>query len=264
MTAFHAICLGIIQGVTEFMPISSSMHLVLFSKLVGLQAQRHSFDIFLTLGTSAAILVYFFHDIVALFRGFCDFITNKESENRTAFFTLFVSTLPAMIVCGIVEFFFGLGFKSYRLVAVSLMFFAIVLWFCDTKPTTKDKISMRDGIIIGMSQVISIIPGVSRLGISLSAARYLNYSRLESFKFSMLLSTSFFLGACVLTFAKIFTGQINIENWGLVFIGTVFSFVFGLITLHFMTRFLSKHTFILFVPYRIALAVFVFVWFCCI
>ena len=254
MTVFHAICLGIIQGITEFLPVSSSTHLMVFSQLMGLPNQRHSLDIFLNLGTLAAVSVYFFPDIAGLFRGFCDLIKNKKSENRNAFFVLFFSTLPTVIFFGIAEAFFDINFQSYILISVSLIFFAIILWRCDTRPEAKDKFTMKDGIIVGTSQVVSIIPGVSRLGACFSAARYLHYSRQESFKFSMILSIPVVFGACLIKLLKVFMGKIIIESWSFVFIGSFFSFVVGLMALRFMTYFLEKHTFFPFVIYRIVFA----------
>lgn len=256
MTIFHSVCLGIIQGITEFLPISSSAHLLIFSKFLGLPNQRYSFDVFLNLGTLTAILVYFYPDIYKLFYGFIDLLGNKKSNNRTKFLLLFYSSLPTIIILGIMQHFLSIDLDSPIIMAIFMIIFSLILWFCDLSPNNKKEISIKDGIIIGVAQIAAIIPGVSRLGVCLSVSRYLHYSREESFKFSMLLSVPIFLGACTLKLAKVISGEVIIENWNMVFIGCVFSFLIGLLILYTVTSFLKKHTWLSIIIYRIIFAMF--------
>ena len=257
MTTFHAICLGIMQGITEFLPISSSTHLMIFSKLNGLSNNRHGFDIFLNIGTLLAILVYYRLHIISLFSGFIDFTTNKNTKNRNLFLILLLSSLPTIIIFGIAELFFDVDFDSYILLSGSLIFFAIILWFCDQKSEKNKKITLKDGLLIGLAQLLSIIPGVSRLGICFSMARYLQYSREESFRFSVLLSIAPAAGACVVKLLKVFSGKLIIEDWSIVFIGYTFSFIFGLLFISIISNFLKKHSMLPFVIYRIIFGIFI-------
>ncbi len=257
MTTFHAICLGIIQGITEFLPVSSSTHLMIFSKLNGLPNNRHGFDIFLNLGTILSILIYYRLYIKKLIVGFVEFITNKYTENRSFFLILCLSSLPTIVVFGIAEFFFDINFNSPSLLSISLIFFAIILWLCDQKPEINKKITIKNGLLIGFTQLLSIIPGVSRLGICFSMARYLKYSREESFRFSMLLSIPPVIGACSIKLLKIFSGKLIIKDWSLIFIGCLFSFVFGLLSISIISNFLKKHSMLLIVIYRIIFGIFI-------
>lgn len=257
----HAIYLGIIQGITEFLPVSSSTHLMIFSKLYGLPNNRHCFDIFLNIGTLLTILVYYRSSIVDLFSGFIDFIKNKKTENRCLFLTLFLSSIPTIIIFGIAELFFDINFNSIALLSVSLILFAIVLLFCDQKPENNKKMTIKDGLIIGIAQLLSIIPGVSRLGICFSAARYLQFSREESFRFSMLLSIPPVVGACSIKLLKIFSGKLSIDNWSFVIVGCLFSFIFGLFSISIINNFLKKHSMLPLVIYRIIFGILIFVYF---
>lgn len=261
MTTFHAICLGIIQGITEFLPVSSSTHLMIFSELNGLPNNRHGFDIFLNLGTILSILIYYRLYIKNLIIGFIEFITNKHTENRSFFLILCLSNLPTIVVFGIAELFFDINFNSPFLLSASLIFFAIVLWLCDRKPETNKKITMKNGLLIGFAQLVSIIPGISRLGICFSMARYLKYSREESFRFSMLISIPPVVGACTIKLLKIFFGKLSIEDWSLVFIGCLFSFIFGLLSISIISNFLKKHSMFVIVIYRVIFGIFIVAYF---
>jgi undecaprenyl-diphosphatase len=261
MTLLHAIFLGIIQGITEFLPVSSSAHLMVFSKLMGLPEQRLSFDVFLNIGTFLAIFVFFWPKIWSLIRGSKDLLMNKKTEDRNFLLILIASSIPTIIVFGFAEIFLDIDFKTNVILSIALVVFAIILWFCDRQPMENKTITMKDGIFVGCAQILSIIPGVSRLGICLSMMRYLHYSREESFKFSIILSIPPVAGACLLKLINCFSGKTPIDNWLFVFIGCIFSFVFGLMSLTTVNIFLKKYTLLSVIIYRIIFAIFIAVRF---
>jgi undecaprenyl-diphosphatase len=256
---YQAICLGIIQGITEFLPVSSSAHLMIFSQIFGLPDQRQGFDDFLNLGTILAIMVFFYPKISNIFRGAVDFVRRKKTDNRNFFVTIVLSNLPIMIVFGMVEIFLDINFSSNYLIVCSSMLFAAILLFCDKNDTSRNKITLKDGILVGFSQILSIIPGASRLGLCLSTMRFLNYSREESFAFSMILSIPPVMGACFLKIIKIFSGNFIIQNWNMVYMGSAFSFLFGILTLMVVTSFVKRHTFLPMIIYRVVFALLVLV-----
>jgi undecaprenyl-diphosphatase len=230
---------------------------MLTSKLMGLPAQRYAFDVCLNLGTLLATLVFFRKDLEGLLCGFLNF-SHKDRE----FFHLWLfSSLPIIGIFFIADLFFDINFKSPILLASALIVFGVILFLCDLCPVGKKSLSLKEGVLIGFAQCFALIPGVSRLGAGISVMRYLNYSRLESFRFSMLLSIAPVSGALFLTFLKIISGKIMIENWNFLLLGCLFSFCFGLLTLRMMTHFLQKYTLLPLVIYRIIFGLLILTYF---
>lgn len=257
MTFLQAAILGIIQGITEMMPISSSTHLVVFSQLQGLPNQRMSFDIFLNIGTLLAICIFFHQQIFSLIRGGLNLLTNEKTQNRDFVLTLIFANVPTIVIFSLLDALFDVNIKSTPFIAAMIVIFAFVLWFCDKRPDNcdtsaeKDAISRKDAMLVGLAQLLSIFPGVSRLGICYSTMRYLDYSRSESFRFSMLMSLIPITGACIMKLINVFTGKIIIDDWCLICVGCLCSCLFGIASLLFMTAFLKRHSMLLFVIYRV-------------
>lgn len=256
MTAFDAICLGIIQGITEFLPISSSAHLKIFSQFFDIYIPNKAFDVFLNLGTVAALLVYFHKDAYKLFLGGIEFLCRKKTDNKIYFSVILYGTIPAGLILALIDNFLHVNIVSISIIAILMIIFSVILLFCDSKPCTKCEFSIRDSILIGLAQIAAIIPGISRLGACLSVSRYLCYSREDSFKFSMFLSAPLFIAASMLTFVKIYNGIIIVTNWKIIFIGLLSSFITGLLSVHLVYYFLKKHTFLGIIIYRIIFACF--------
>ena len=261
MTQLQAIILGIIQGITEMLPVSSSTHLMVFSRLQGLPNQRLSFDIFLNIGSLLAVILFFWPQVLDLIKGGFAFILNKKSKNRDMFITMVVANIPIIIFGGLAEVFFDVDFHSPTLISSNLIIFAVILWLCDKESENAVKnrtdVSKKDAIFTGIAQVCTIMPGVSRLGACFSMLRYLKYSRLEAFRFSLIMSILPVSGACFLKTLKIFTGSLIIENWTMVSLGCVFSFLFGIVTLFAMDSFLKRRSMLCFVVYRILFGIFI-------
>lgn len=273
MSPIDSAILGTIQGITEMLPISSSTHLLFFSKLSGLPDQRLSFDLFLNIGTLLAIVVFFWPQIWNLIKGGFDFLRCSKSANRELFLTIILANIPVIIAGGIFEKFLGNSLHSPIIITSSLIIFGVILWWCDysgTKNTKRAnqeashdsssgdplaKISRHDAIFTGIAQIFGLIPGVSRLGACYSMLRYLKYQRQDAFRFSMMLSLIPVCGACFLKILKCLSGTLVINDWSQIAFGCSFSFAFGLLSLFLMMRFLKHYGMLIFVIYRVIFAI---------
>lgn len=255
---FDAIILGMVQGITEFLPVSSTAHTMVCEKIFHLHSFGKDFDVILNIGTLLAIFLYFYKEIFKLFFGGINFICNKKTNDQKFFLTILLANIPTIIVFGIFEI-LGYDFNSIFLFSLNLIFFGIVLYFCDQKNADKKNVSLKDGIKIGMAQLLSLIPGVSRLGICLSMSRYLEYDREESFKFSMLMSIPPVMGACTLKLIKIFQHANLSWNFSDAVCGVFSAFIFGMITLNFISNFLKSHTFFPIIVYRLIFGIFLLI-----
>ena len=247
----EASVLGTIQGITEFLPVSSTAHLTIIPPLMGFEYQGRTIDVFLNLGTLLAIMLFFFKEIIALIVGMFDFVRGKNSGDKEDFITIFLASLPTIFVGAIVELIFDIAIDSTLILLVNLILFGVILFVSDFSPEEKHHVSRRHAILIGIAQTLALVPGVSRLGACLSMARFLKYSRWQSFKFSMILSVPAVAGACTLKLAKVFAGKIIINDWSFVLMGTVVSFVVGLIALKSMEKYLTKFSYKPLAIYRI-------------
>ena len=259
MSTWQAIFLGAIQGITEFLPVSSTAHVMFFSQILNISVPESAFFIFLNLGSLLALMTYYYKDVLKLFIGSFDFILNKKTSERDSVITLFLSSLPVFVIFGTAEIVFDFKIESPFVLASAMIIFAIILYACDRNSTDKINVSRKDSIFTGIAQVASLIPGVSRLGACLSMMRYLGYSRTEAFRYSMILSIPPVVGACFLKLLKIILGKITISNWSLVFAGSVSAFIIGLAALWAVNQFLKRFTLLPLVIYRIIFGIAIFV-----
>ncbi len=234
--------LSFIQGVTEFIPVSSSSHLILMSNFLVFENQSLSIDVSLHIGSLLAVLVYFYKDIISFF------------HNKILFFKIFISSLPVMIV-GFILVETGLinQIRNIKVIAWTTLIFGFLLYFSDKFKLEKNlekNFSFKSAIFIGLFQILSLIPGVSRSGIAITAARLLNFKRVDSAKISFFLSipilsaVSFFGIKNLILSENIYLTKINI-------ISIFFSFLFSLITIKFFLRYIVKFNLNIFVYYRI-------------
>lgn len=267
MDIFSSIILGVIQGIAEFLPISSSAHLIIFRDVFGLGSSMVPnvalcFDIALHLGTLLAILIFFFADFWnMLIKGFTKGV--KDSQGKMLWY-LILATIPAAI--------FGMLFEepieelirtNYILIAVALAGMGVIIYFVDKKmkeSNSLEQMTAKDALLIGCSQVFALIPGFSRSGTTIAAGRALKLNREDAAKFSFYLSAPVVLGAVVLQLFKEGTIQIIAANLSIFLIGTMVSFVIGLVCIKFLLKYLKKHDFAVFMWYRIILAVIVISW----
>ena len=247
----EVIILSIIQGVTEFLPISSSAHLILVSEYFNFNNQNLTLDVSLHFGSLLAIIFYFKKDLL-------DFVNNKK-----LFFKIILSCLPVMIFgfllikLNLIDY-----FRNYKVIGWTTIIFGIFLYFCDRlniKKSLDKDFGYMTAVYIGLFQILSLMPGVSRSGITMSGARFLNFSRVDSAKISFLLSIPTLSAASMLNIQKLIIEN-NFSISLLNLLGIFLSFVFSYITIKFLINFLHKFSLVSFVVYRIFLGFIILVY----
>ena len=233
MSIAEAVILGIIQGLTEFLPISSSGHLVLAQSILGIEQPGNEFEVLVHIGTLISILVVFKNDIKKLL------FSLDSKKNQKFIFFLIIGTIPAIVI--------GLGFKDFIesffdnlfVVGVALIFTGIIL-YCTSYLTNKNKKnhSILTSSLIGCAQAVAIIPGISRSGMTISLALFLGFSSKEAARFSFLLAIPVISGAGILTSLNI--KEANEVSFLIGIIGIVTSFLVGFIALKWLLVLLEK------------------------
>ncbi len=258
------IILAFIQGIAEFLPISSSAHLIIFRDLFGIgkdlinEDLSLTFDVALHLGTALAILVYFFKDFWNMFiKGITKGV--KDSEGKMMWYII-AATIPAAVVGVLFEDTIDEHVRDkFWLIAIALIVMGIIIYLVDkNRPRDRDlkKMTLKDAIIIGCSQIFALIPGFSRSGTTIAAARGLKMEREDAAKFSFYLAEPVVLGAVVLQLITI-DFSIIADNLAIFGIGILVSFVVGLICIKYLLKYLKKNDFKLFMWYRVALGIIV-------
>jgi len=237
MTVFQAIFLAVVQGLTEFLPVSSSGHLVFFQSLFGLEEPQVAFDVMLHLGTLLAVVVYLRADISQILQGTWEWVKGRREGEEKAKLLLWI--VVATVPTGLMGILFRDRVESLfsRPQAVGLMLLVTggVLWLTRTvkkNEKTAGKIGVMDALIIGIAQGVAIIPGISRSGATISTGLFRGLHRELAGKFSFLLSIPAVLGAAFLKFREIDTGA----EFGVTFIGMTVAFVIGLLSLKLLMK----------------------------
>jgi len=238
--------LSLIQGITEFIPVSSSSHLILFSNYTNFEEQSLLVDVSLHIGSFLAVLCYFYKDIL-------DFVKNK-----ILFLKILISSIPVMLIgFFLVETNLIENLRNIKVIAWTTLIFGIILYFsdkCDLSKNIESNFSFKSAIFIGTFQILSLIPGVSRSGITLTAARILNFNRFDSAKISFLLSLPT-LGAVSIFGLNNTLSSSNI-NFSLINILCIFlSFLFSILSIKYFLHFVKKFSLNIFVIYRVLLGV---------
>ena len=245
---FEIFILSIIQGVSEFLPVSSAAHLIVASNIYEFKTQSLLIDISLHLGSLLAILCYFKEDIFNL------------KKNINLFYKITIGTIP-LIFFGFLLYSTDLihQLRNIKVIAWATLFFGILIYIADQNKFLKkidSHFNIKSILIIGFFQVLALIPGVSRAGITITAGRILGFDRVDSTKISFYLSIPALMGASALGIKDLF--KENIEFNFLILIGIFLSFLFSLITIKFFFEFLKKFSLNVFVIYRIFLAAILF------
>lgn len=248
MTVFQALVLGIVQGLGEFLPISSSAHLVLIPWLFGWQDPGLTFDVALHIGTLLAVVLYFWHDWLNLLQGA---LRKGASHEKRLFWYLVLATIPGGLFGLALESKAETAFRAPLLIGIMLMVMGVLLYLADKKRQARslDAMSLGDALAIGVAQALAIIPGVSRSGITMAAARWFNLTREAAARFSFLMSTPIILGAGVLKLRHLTVADINLP----FLTGVVSSFLVGILSISFLLRYLRRSNFGIFVIYRFVL-----------
>lgn len=269
MTIIQSIILGIVQGIGEFLPISSSAHLILVPFLLGWKESSMAFDIALHFGTLLAVLAIFFTEWWKLFIGAIKDLTSKKRHKKSdgkMFWYLVIATIPAALVGflldDIIEGFFR---EQIWLIALFLAIMGVLIYAGDrwaskhykNKEIEFEEITMKQAFLIGCSQAFAVFPGFSRSGTTILAGRLMGLSREAITKFTFLLSVPIIAGATVL---KVKDLELTME----VFIGVFTSFIVGIICIKFLLKYIKKHDFSVFAFYRVIIAIIVYIkliWF---
>ena len=251
MTTFEAVILGLVQGLGEFLPISSSAHLVLVPWLFKWEDPGLTFDIALHLGTLIAVAIYFWRDWLRLLsKGF----TDTKSPDGRLFWYLVAATIPGAVIGFILEKHAETIFRNPVLIAVMLILLGIILYWADRKSTKKidvNDITFRTSFLIGVSQALAIIPGVSRSGITMTTGLLLGLTREGAARFSFLLSAPIIFGAAAVKLPHVISHPSLIT--GNFIIGMVVSCITGIAGIGFLLRYVQTKTFRPFSWYRFIL-----------
>lgn len=257
VTSLQIILISALQGLTEFLPVSSSGHLILFSKFTTFPDQGPEMDIAVHVGSILAVMIYFWHEIWNIVKGLWQtkLLPIFSNQGAKLAWLILIATIPAVII--------GLALKSYglenlrsaKLIGWTISGYAVLLYLADkygkTSRTTHD-LTIKDAILIGCAQCLALIPGTSRSGITITAARLLGVTRREAAKFSMLLSIPTIAGAGLLVALSMWQSG----DWGNISNacqGIAYSFIASLSAIFIMMAWLKKWTFTPFVIYRLML-----------
>ncbi len=257
MTTIQIFYLSLLQGITEFLPVSSSGHLILLSKFSYFPDQGLALDVAVHVGSILAVMIYFSETIWEMIKGVVKtrFIPNFKNYGAQVFWLIVISTIPAVIA--------GFALKSYgmewlrdtRIIGWTILGYGILLYVADKFSMTIREIKhlgIVDAILIGCAQCLALIPGTSRSGITITMGRFLGLERREAAKFSMLLSIPAIIAAAVLTGWEVWQAG-DFQEIGWMFDGVVFSYISSVIAIYVVMWWLKKSTFLPFVIYRIIL-----------
>jgi undecaprenyl-diphosphatase len=261
MNIIAAIILGLVQGLTEFIPVSSSGHLIVFHEILRLQDGGLAFDVALHIGTLMALVVFFWKDIMGLVSN----LFQQNQEGRLARI-IALATIPAVLGGVLLEDLASSTFRSTLLVAVNLMLVAALMLFAEdfierrANHKTLSKLSIPTGMAIGIAQVAALLPGVSRSGSTITAGLFAGLSREAAARFSFLLALPITFGAILKTVAGGDTfGHIQADP-GPFIAGIIAAFVSGYVAIRFLLKFVAKHNLRPFAYYRIALGIGIILW----
>ena len=256
MTYFEGILLAVIQGLTEFLPISSSAHLILLSEFMG-SNQNLFYDVSLHLGTLMAVCIYFRSDLIEMVNSI---IKHKSLFNNLLLRQLFISCIPTLLLGFIAVDLIDGYLRTSTVIATTTIFFGFILFlatFNKSHKTHIEEITFRDALIIGFAQSLALIPGTSRSGITISAGLFLGLDSKTASKFSFLMAVPT-IGA-IASYQLISTDvELLIQYFQINLIGLIVSFVIAYATIDFFIRFINRIGFLPFILYRIVLGIVLF------
>ncbi len=248
ITVFQAIFLGIVQGLTELLPISSSAHLIIIPWMFNWSDLSDSFEVALHFGTLLAIGLFFFKDWIEMIKGGYRLVVKKEkSVPGRMFWYIVFATIPSGIIGFLLDHYLEDALRKPIIIAVSLIVMGIILYYVDKNCESKIKYSKmgpKETFLIGLSQALAFIPGVSRSGVTMTTARLLKVKRQAAARYSFMLSAPIVLAA---TIFKLPSFQFSLA----FFLGVLASFIVGYMVIKFLLQYLQKGSFKVFAIYRV-------------
>lgn len=257
---FEALVLGVVQGLTEFLPISSNAHLAIVGQFFGGRDPGAAFTAVTQLGTEAAVILYFARDIGRIVRAWALSLTGRVPRNdpdaRIGWLVI-VGSIPIVVLGVLFQTAIEHALRNLWIIAAMLAGFGLVIGIVDRyarneRPLTA--LTWGHGILYGLAQSLALIPGVSRSGATISAGLAMGYTRVAAARFSFLLAIPAVLGSGLFELRKISSDPVP-PAWGPIVLATVVAFAIGFAVIHWLLRYISTHTLRLFVVYRIAAAV---------
>lgn len=261
MEIFHAVILGVVQGLGEFLPISSSAHLILVPWLFRWQDPGLGFDVVLHLGTLLAVLIYFRKDLLALAWGFGRSLLpatrdlRNDVQQRLAWLIV-IASIPGAIIGKLFEQKAEDAFRNPLLIALTLSVFGLLLLAADRfgrRTRNLDGVRWPQALLIGVSQALAVIPGISRSGSTIAAGLGLGLNRSDAARFSFLMSVPIIFGAGMLKIRHVSEGVTHLE----LAVGFITSAIFGFLAIRYLMRYLARHDYKIFVWYRLAVTAFI-------
>jgi len=265
MNFIESLVLGIIQGLTEFLPVSSSGHLVIFQHLFGISSNDIAFEIVVHLGTLMSVFVVYYSDIMQMIKSFFGGIAKPKVSYETDYhfklaILIILGTIPAVIAGLFFKDFFESIFHNTKLVGVTLMITAGILFSTKFFTNGGKKLKAGNSFLIGIGQALAIFPGISRSGTTISTSLILGISKEEAAKYSFLLSIPAILGAAVLELKDFVGTGIDMHQLGILVTGFLGSFIVGYFAIRFLLSLIQKGKFHWFAPYCLLLSILVLIF----
>ncbi|NKB36572.1 MAG: undecaprenyl-diphosphate phosphatase [Gammaproteobacteria bacterium] len=257
MEIYHLIILGLIQGLTEFLPVSSSAHLILLPFLSGWEDQGLVYDVAAHSGTLAAVIWYFRGDLQDIIRNWSLRWSSNSTSKELMLWYLAVATIPVGLTGLLLHDFISTSLRNPQVIAIASIFFGLILLLSDKtgiRERSFSELSWRDALLVGFAQVLALIPGTSRSGVTITAGLMLGMDRQTASKFSFLLAIPVILLATAYESYKLSTG-IYVIDWMSVLIVVLVSFFSALLSIHFFLKLLERTGMLPYVIYRVVLGI---------
>jgi len=257
MSTLEVIILALLQGLTEFLPVSSSAHLILPSALLGWEDQGLVFDVAVHVGTLLAVILYFRQDIGRLTVGWFQSLGGNHSTDSKLAWWVILATIPAGLAGLLAADFIETYLRSPYVIGITTIVFGLALWWADATARqvySMEQITWRQALFIGVAQAVSLIPGTSRSGITMTAAMLLGLDRVSAARFSFLLSIPIIVLSGGYQGSKLLAEPTHYDI-GAILLGTGISFVSALVCIHFFLKIISRMGLLPFVIYRLLLGI---------
>ena len=257
MIPVEVIILAILQGFTEFLPISSSAHLILPSAILGWQDQGIAFDVAVHVGTLLAVILYFRHDIGRLTVGWVQSLGGQHSTDGNLAWWVILATIPAGLAGLLAADYIETYLRSPWVLAATTIIFGLALWWADAtakQQQSMEQLNWRQALFIGVAQAISLIPGTSRSGITMTAAMLLGLDKVSAARFSFLLSIPIIMLSGGYQASKLLAEPTSFDL-NAIFLGMGLAFISALICIHFFLKIISRMGMLPFVIYRLLLGI---------
>lgn len=272
VNVFQAIFLGFLQGLTEYLPVSSSAHIRIFGSLIGCEDPGAAFTAIIQIGTELAVLLYFRHDIARILSHWFRCLFNKNAHGWERFgskdkdaamgWYIIIGTMPIVIAGLLFQKVIETNLRNLWIIVCTLAIFGVLLWYFDQRSAQvkgEEDMTWKDAIVFGIGQMLALVPGVSRSGGTITFGRAMGYTREAAARVSFLMAIPAVLGAGILETVKSVgdTSDPSFPGWGVTILATIISFVVGYVVIIGFLKLVSTFSYKGFAIYRIALAVFV-------